>query len=155
MRDFLFRDLHLFKDPFNSTTIPGKGGRAPSHGGFRSRSGTINQTPPSPPPRLSISNLNNQRPRKARTKARTGPGGSARTGMRWGGAAKPTAAPAPVREALPQNRGAPPPAPAHPRARSSRDNQGSAAAAAAPPPPAAPPPAHRDPCGGGRTAFRA
>ncbi|XP_041344858.1 translation initiation factor IF-2-like [Pyrgilauda ruficollis] len=85
MRDFLFPDLHLFKDPSNSTAIPGKGGRAPSHGGFRSRSGTINQTPPSPPPRFSISNLNNQRPRKERTKARAGPGGSARAGMRRGG----------------------------------------------------------------------
>ncbi|XP_014730331.1 PREDICTED: proline-rich protein HaeIII subfamily 1-like [Sturnus vulgaris] len=116
MRDFLFPDLHLFKDPFNSTAIPGKGGRAPSHGGFRSRSGTINQTPPSPPPGLSVSNLNNQQPRKERTKARAGPGGSARAGMRRGGRPNPTPRPPPLQKRFPRTGGPrrpPPHAPGH------------------------------------------
>lgn len=116
MRDFLFPDLHLFKDPFNSTAIPGKGGRAPSHGGFRSRSGTINQTPPIPP-RLVSPFQTSTITSRGKSAQRRGPGRGALPAQGCGGgAAKPTAAPAPVTEALPRTGGPrrpPPHAPRH------------------------------------------
>lgn len=108
---FCFQIFTSLKIPSTAPHIPGKGGRAPSHGGFRSRSGAVNQTPPSPPPARSVQTSTISGRGKSAQRRGSARGALPAHGC-GGGAAKSTATPAPVREALPQNRGGPA---AHPR----------------------------------------
>lgn len=89
-RLFCFQTFTSLKIPSTARRSPGcvwKGGRAPSHGGFRSRSGTINQTPPSPSSPRCLhfkpqQSTGRGKSAQRRGPGRAGPGGSARAGMR-------------------------------------------------------------------------